>query len=104
MNSIDTASSEPQFEVCEGWGVLPEGMHFVEVAAVATDSRDRVFVFNRGAHPIVIFNRDGRYLDCWGEGLFGRAHGLTIGPDDSVYCTDDVDHTVRNSLPRGSSS
>ena len=24
-----------------------------------------------------------------------RAHGVTIGPDESIYCTDDGDHTVR---------
>ena len=27
--------------------------------------------------------------------MFTRPHGITIGPDDSVYCTDDCGHTVR---------
>ncbi len=89
------------FEVLEGWGVLPEGWRFVEVAGVATNSRDRVFVFNRGEHPMVIFDREGQFLTSWGEGLFARAHGLTIGPDDAVYCTDDLDHTVRKFTPDG---
>jgi DNA-binding beta-propeller fold protein YncE len=89
------------FEVLEGWGVLPEGWRFVEVAGVATDSRDRVFVFNRGEHPMVVFDREGLFLTSWGEGLFARAHGLTIGPDDAVYCTDDLDHTVRKFTPDG---
>ena len=48
------------YEVVAGWGELPEGWRFVEVAGVATDSRDRVFVFNRGDHPVMIFDRDGR--------------------------------------------
>ena len=38
-----------EFEVLEGWGHLPEGWSYVEVAGVACDSRDRVYVFNRGA-------------------------------------------------------
>ena len=92
------------YAVVAGWGELPAGWDFVEVAGVAADSRDRVFAFNRGEHPVIIFDRDGRFLESWGEGLFTRAHGLTIGPDDSVYCTDDLGHTVQNSLPRGSSS
>jgi DNA-binding beta-propeller fold protein YncE len=33
--------------------------------------------------------------------LFARPHGLTIGPDDAVYCTDDADHTVRKFTPEG---
>lgn len=89
------------FEVLEGWGALPEGWRFVEVAGVAVDSRDRVFVFNRGAHPVVIFDRDGRFVGSWGEGLFARPHGLTIGPADAVYCTDDLDHTVKVFTPEG---
>ena len=80
---------------------LPDGWRFVEVAGVATDSRDRVFVFNRGDHPVVIFDRDGRFLDSWGENVFARPHGITIGPDDTVYCTDDLDHTVKKFTPEG---
>jgi DNA-binding beta-propeller fold protein YncE len=90
-----------RFEVREGWGELPPGWRFVEVAGVAADSRDRVFAFNRGEHPVIIFDREGRFLDSWGEGLFSRPHGITIGPDDAVYCTDDLDHTVRKFTPEG---
>jgi DNA-binding beta-propeller fold protein YncE len=71
------------------------------VTATATDSSDRVFVFNRGDHPVMIFNRDGTFDSAWGEGVFARPHGITIGPDDSVYCTDDLDHTVRKFTPDG---
>ncbi len=71
------------------------------MAAVATDSKDRVYVFNRGEHPVIVFDRDGQMLSSWGEGIFARAHGIVIGPDDAVYCTDDVDHTVRKFTPEG---
>jgi DNA-binding beta-propeller fold protein YncE len=40
-------------------------------------------------------------LESWGEGLFARPHGITIGPDDCVYCTDDLDHTVKKFTPDG---
>jgi DNA-binding beta-propeller fold protein YncE len=83
------------------WERLPEGWSFVEVAGVATDSCDRVYVFNRGVHPVMVFDRDGTFLMSWGEGLIRRAHGIHIGPDDSVYITDDLDHTVRKFTPEG---
>ena len=101
MDSVLTVDDEPRFEACEGWGVLPDGWRFVEVAGVATDSHDRVFVFNRGDHPVIIFDREGRFIGSWGEGLFARPHGITIGPDDAVYCTDDLDHTVKKFTPDG---
>ena len=84
-----------EYEVLEGWEQLPEGWSFVEVAGVAVDSRDRVYVFNRGEHPVIVFDRDGKFLDAWGEGVFTNAHGIFIDRNDHVYCCDNLDHTVR---------
>src|SRR5262249_266542 len=50
------------------WAKLPPGYSWPEVAGVATDSRDNVFVFNRGEHPVVVFDRAGNFLRSWGEG------------------------------------
>jgi hypothetical protein len=84
-----------EYEVLEGWERLPEGWSFVEVAGVAVDSKDRVYVFNRGAHPMIVFDKDGRFLDAWGEGVFTSAHGIFIDRQDHVWCADNFDHTVR---------
>jgi DNA-binding beta-propeller fold protein YncE len=95
MGAENRSGDGLHFEVCEGWGALPDGWRYVEVAGVATDSRDRVFVFNRGDHPVIIIDDQGRFIASWGERKFVRPHGITIGPDDAVYCTDDLDQTVK---------
>ncbi|MBI1735698.1 MAG: hypothetical protein HYR51_11030 [Candidatus Rokubacteria bacterium] len=79
----------------EGWGRLPEGWSFVEATSVAVDQDDRVWVFNRGAHPVIAFDRDGNVVRSWGEGVFRRAHGITAGPDGTLWLTDDLHHTIR---------
>jgi DNA-binding beta-propeller fold protein YncE len=84
-----------------GWERLPEGWSFGEVAAVAADSRGNVSVFNRGEHPVIRFDADGRYQEEWGHGLFRRPHGLCIGPDDALYYIDDLGHTIRKYSPDG---
>ena len=84
-----------RYSANDQWAQIPSGWDWNEVTAVAVDSRDRVLVFNRGEHPVLVFERDGKFVTSWGEGLFARPHGITIGPDDSVYCTDDLDHTVK---------
>ena len=83
------------YEVAEPWAQLPDGWSFREVAAVGVDAQDQVYAFNRGAHPMMVFDRQGQFLRSWGEGVFTRAHGITMGPDATVFCTDDGDHTVR---------
>jgi len=84
-----------------GWGTLPDGWSFVEATAVAVDAHDDVWVFNRGAHPVIVFDREGAFKRSWGEGVIRRAHGITIGPDGTIWLTDDLHHTVRQFTPAG---
>jgi DNA-binding beta-propeller fold protein YncE len=86
---------EYAYRVVEGWGKLPAGWEFGDVGGVGIDGQDRVYVFNRGAHPMVVFDREGNFLTSWGEGIYKRAHGVHMGPDETIYLTDDGDHTVR---------
>ena len=79
----------------DNWGELPDGWIYREATAVAVDSSDNVYVFNRGGHPVIVFDSDGKFLRSWGEGIFDTPHGITIGPDDSVYCVDNGDSTIR---------
>ena len=85
----------------ENWGNLPDGWHYREATAVAVDSKDDVHVFNRGGHPIIVFDRDGNFLRSWGEGIFTSTHGITIAPDDTIFLVDNLDHTVRKFTPDG---
>src|SRR4051812_32398703 len=43
-------SGEHRYRVAENWANLPEGWELADVASVAVDSKDRIYVFNRGAH------------------------------------------------------
>jgi len=90
-----------RYELVDAWAKLPEGWSFIDVCGLSIDSQDRVFVLNRGDHPVMVFDREGRLLTSWGEGYFKRAHGSFVGADGSVYCTDDGNHTVSKFTPEG---
>ncbi len=77
------------------WQKSPGDFQGTEVSAAAVDSQDRVYVFNRGERPVMVYNRQGEFLNAWGQDVIVHAHGITVGADDSVWCTDDFDHTVR---------
>jgi len=74
---------------------LPDGERFGLVSRVATDSRDRVYVFQRRDPPVVVFDRDGNYLGAWGAGEVTDPHGLKI-IDDVVYTTDRADSVAKS--------
>ena len=84
------------FEVNENWAEIPDEIVLGDCAAVGVDSKDNVYAFNRGDHPIAVFDKDGTLLRTWGEGVFSRPHGVHVAPDDTIWLTDDGDHTVRH--------
>lgn len=88
-------SGEFTYRVNVDWAKPPDGWWFGEVPAVGVDRHDRVYVFSRSEHPMMVFDRDGNFIKSWGEGLFTRPHGVHIAPDDTIFLTDDGSHTVR---------
>jgi len=78
------------YELIESWAKLPVGEVFGMVSAVATDSQDRVYAFQRKDPPVVIFNRDGSYVGSWGLGAITNPHGIFI-KDDIDFIADRED-------------
>jgi hypothetical protein len=61
-----------------------------------------VYLICRGDHPIIVYDANGRFLRSWGQGEFTyRTHGISVGPDEMLYCTDDGNHTIRKFTPDG---
>ncbi|GIT58275.1 MAG: hypothetical protein Ct9H300mP19_02230 [Dehalococcoidia bacterium] len=57
--------------------------------------------FNRGDHPVIIFDRDGNFLETWGAGEFVRPHGVTIDGEDNLYLADDDAIWSKSELRKG---
>jgi sugar lactone lactonase YvrE len=91
-----------KYSVVEGWEQLPKGWAHRDVAGVAVDDEDRVFLICRGDHPVIIYDEKGNFQRSWGEGEFSyRTHGIYVAPNGTIFCTDDGQHTVRQFTPEG---
>jgi DNA-binding beta-propeller fold protein YncE len=90
-----------RYEVISDWAKIPSEVRLGDVAAVAVDRRDNVYLFTRGDDPVIVLDRHGNVLRTWGHGLFVHPHGLHIGADQAIYCTDDGDHSVRKCTLEG---
>src|SRR2546428_9328168 len=97
-----STSVTPTYRALTGWEQLPQGYSHPDVAAVAVDSKSRVYLFCRAEHPVMVYEPGGRFIGSWGEGpvLIG-ADGLTIGPGDSRYCVHRGGHHVLTLTPAG---
>jgi DNA-binding beta-propeller fold protein YncE len=89
------------YEVDGDWAKLPEGWEMPAVA-VAGDSQDRIYCFNRDPdHPVIVFDREGNYLSSWGAGLIAFAHAILLDPKDNVWLVDRNNHQVMKFNPDG---
>jgi DNA-binding beta-propeller fold protein YncE len=82
-----------RYELVPDWARLP-AKWTLEQTSVATDSEDRVYLFNRGDHPVIVLSADGEMIDAWGEGFFGSAHGLFIDAEDALYLPNFHRHAI----------
>jgi DNA-binding beta-propeller fold protein YncE len=95
-------SGKVEYSVVEGWEQLPKDFVHRDVAGVAVDGEDRVYLMCRGDHPVLVYDQKGNFLRSWGEGDFTtRTHGIYVAPDGTLFCTDDGNHTVRQFTPDG---
>jgi DNA-binding beta-propeller fold protein YncE len=94
--------SAPALQLVERWEQPPDSHAHRDVAAVAVDAADRVYLATRVRSCIFVYERDGTFVRTWGEGLFtDRLHGLTMHPDGTLLVVDDAGHSVRRFTTEG---
>src|SRR5215207_10234411 len=97
MTTATNYLSAPGFtyESDDAWAKIPDEYKFPECAGVEVDADDNVYIFNRGAHPVVVLDKNGNFVRSFGEETFtARAHGIHISPDNFIYLVDDSQHAV----------
>jgi DNA-binding beta-propeller fold protein YncE len=89
-------SSAPKLphKLVQGWAKLPDGWNFGETSGVDVDKDGNVWVFNRGPHPVIQFDKSGRMLQAWEEVPVTTSHGLRVDPDGNVWLVDVKGHAV----------
>lgn len=96
-----TAVAAAGYEAVPDFLKLPEDIKLGACSAVALNSKGHLYLFHRGAKPILCFNSSGNFLRSWGDDLIEVAHGMRVDADDNVWVTDTGHHTVLKFSPTG---
>lgn len=65
-----------------------------EVAGLTIDNEDNIYVLTRSERPVIVLNHDGAVVRTFGEGIFGRAHGMCRNNNGEIYGVDDAEHVI----------
>ena len=90
-----TGTGDYRYELVRDFVKSPDGEPFGLISRVAADDQDHIYVFQRRNPPVVVFDRDGKYLGAWGAGEVTDPHGLKI-VGDTVYTTDRSDSVAKS--------
>ena len=82
-----------KYEVDERWGRMPEGYEIFRAAGVAVDGDDRVYVFNRSANNVIVFDREGDMITAWDRD-FIEPHAATVDQHGNIYLVDRDTHVI----------
>ncbi len=84
MVAVTIGTGTFTYDIVDDWAKLPQGWALGQ-AEPAVDRDDRVYVFNRSEHPLVVLDREGNFITEWGQGVLTDAHGIFISGDDYIY-------------------
>jgi DNA-binding beta-propeller fold protein YncE len=86
MRAADTG----HYRLVENWVQFPpEVAKWGSATGVDVDAHDNVYVFHRDPlMPIIAFDRNGKFLRAWGQGMFKTTHFLRVDRFGNVWVTD----------------
>jgi DNA-binding beta-propeller fold protein YncE len=119
-----TPTANTVYEPVPGWAKIPHGLFMREATAVSVDSNDNIYVFSRGNMPVMVFDRGGNMIDCWGNddpysgsvqltdpygnpmttwpgNRFTWAHAIHVDHQDNLWLVDVLGNMVHKTTKSG---
>lgn len=83
-------AAESHYQLVETWAQFPpEVTKWGAATGVDVDSHDNVYVLHRNdAMPIMAFDKNGKFIRAWGQGMFKTTHFLRVDRSGNVWVTD----------------
>jgi len=97
-------SGEFRYERVPSWPKMPKYWDdFGWPTDAGVNSLGEIYVLSRNdKHPVTIWDKDGNFISCWGEGVFSPyPHGIFIAPNDNVWIVDRNYHIATEFSPSG---
>ncbi|MGD9986626.1 hypothetical protein [Pseudonocardia sp.] len=92
--TIRVGTGDFTYRLVPDWPRIPDGLDLGDVADVQVDGRGDVHLLSRAANAIVVLDAGGDLVRLISYPHEGTLHGITLGSDRSLWCTDSELHVV----------
>jgi sugar lactone lactonase YvrE len=96
-----SAFAKTEYDVTTANLKLPYGWSFGEVVGIVENLQGHKYIFNRGEHPLLEFDKNGEFIKEIGHGQFSKPHGLRLDRKGNIWTTDTETHLVQRFAPNG---
>lgn len=96
-----SAFSNTEYEVSTAKFNLPKGWSLGEVVGIVENQQGHKYIFNRGEHQLLEFNKNGDFIKEIGHKQFSKPHGLRLDRLGNIWTTDAETHLVQRFAPNG---
>src|SRR5712672_3127059 len=90
IHAVRVRAAGGDYQLVENWARFPPGVtKWGSATGVDVDTHDNVYVLHRNeSMPIMVFDRNGKFLRAWGQGMFKTTHFLRVDRFGYVWITD----------------
>ena len=98
------------YHLVANWPDLPKGYNFGECSGVDVDKQDNVWIANRGALPVMEFDKNGKFIQSWSDDTVRLtssathgtgSHGIRVDPDGNIWLIDVDGHLLHKYNQQG---
>src|SRR3954454_7826811 len=90
IQTVSARAAQIHYQLVDNWAHFPPGVtKWGAATGVDVDRRDNVYVLHRNeSMPIMVFDRNGKFLRAWGQGMFKTTHFLRVDRSGYIWVTD----------------
>lgn len=83
------------------WPKKPDRFKWAQMAGIAVDKQDQIYIFTRSQPTVQVYKTDGTMLRAWYMEDSSGSHFIRIGPDGNIWTANISEHVVRKYSPKG---
>lgn len=83
------------------WPKKPARFKWAQMAGIAVDKKDQIYIFTRSQPTVQVYKTDGTLVHAWFMEDSSGSHFIRVGPEGNIWTANITEHVIRKYSPKG---